>query len=178
MYCPKHVIFNTLSHVPRRKIHKIREPFSPPACYRDSFTFFYVVFIVCNASFIVCLPLWAVFCLSVVCYIVWYVYFCVLRLIVVPLPPGKTPLAIQLNNNFVYFDVLWQIKTLTPARLISWLTAVKRKILTSVNDTHVRPALVIIFLPLICIISVVIDSLEFDKVRKVAGSLCVARSMH
>jgi hypothetical protein len=28
-----------------------------------------------------------------------FVYFCVLSLIVVPLPPGKTPLAVQLNNN-------------------------------------------------------------------------------
>jgi hypothetical protein len=27
------------------------------------------------------------------------VYFCVLCLIVVPLPPGKTPFAVQLNNN-------------------------------------------------------------------------------
>jgi hypothetical protein len=27
------------------------------------------------------------------------VYFCVLRLIAVLLPPGKTPFAVQLNNN-------------------------------------------------------------------------------
>jgi hypothetical protein len=27
------------------------------------------------------------------------VYFCVLRLIVVPLPTGKNPFAVQLNNN-------------------------------------------------------------------------------
>jgi hypothetical protein len=27
------------------------------------------------------------------------VYFCILCFIVVPLPPGKTPLTVQLNNN-------------------------------------------------------------------------------
>jgi hypothetical protein len=36
------------------------------ACYRDSFTFLCVVFIVSNASFIVCVALTALFCLSVV----------------------------------------------------------------------------------------------------------------
>jgi hypothetical protein len=42
------------------------------ACYRDSLTFFLfgVAFIVCNVSFIVCVALCAVFCLSVVCYFV------------------------------------------------------------------------------------------------------------
>jgi hypothetical protein len=50
---------------------------------------------VCNVSFIVCVTLCAVFCLSVVCYFVWYVYFCVLCLIVVPLPLSKNPFAVQ-----------------------------------------------------------------------------------
>jgi hypothetical protein len=59
-----------------------------------------VVFIVCNVSFIVCVALLcAVFYLSVMWYFVWYVYFRVLCLIGVPLPPGKTPFAVQLNNN-------------------------------------------------------------------------------
>jgi hypothetical protein len=61
--------------------------------------FFGVAFAVCNVSFIVCVALCAVFRLSVVCYFVQYVYFCVLCLIAVPLSPGKNPFAIQLNNN-------------------------------------------------------------------------------
>jgi hypothetical protein len=44
------------------------------------------VFILCSVSFIACVILCAVFCLSVVCVI------CVLCLIVVALPPGKTHL--------------------------------------------------------------------------------------
>jgi hypothetical protein len=69
------------------------------ACYRDSFTLFVcVVFIVCNVSFIVCIALSAVFCLSVVCYFCEMCIF-VLCLTVVPLPPGKNPFAVQLNNN-------------------------------------------------------------------------------
>jgi hypothetical protein len=43
----------------------------------------------------VCVVLCAVFYLSVMCYFVWYVYFCVLCLIVVPLPPGKTPFTVK-----------------------------------------------------------------------------------
>jgi hypothetical protein len=43
-----------------------------------------------NVSFIVRLALCAVLCLSAVCFFVWYVYFCVLCLIVVPLPQSKT----------------------------------------------------------------------------------------
>jgi hypothetical protein len=47
---------------------------------------------VCNVSFIVCVVLCAVlFERGVV--------FCVLCLIVVPLPPGKNTSAVQLNNN-------------------------------------------------------------------------------
>jgi hypothetical protein len=42
--------------------------------------------------FIVCVSLCAVFCLSVVCYFV-------LCLILVPLPPGKKPFAVQLSND-------------------------------------------------------------------------------
>jgi hypothetical protein len=45
-------------------------------------------------SFFVCVALCAVFCLSVVC------------LIVVPLPPVKSPLEVQLNNNSVHPAVL------------------------------------------------------------------------
>jgi hypothetical protein len=41
----------------------------------------------------------AVFCFIRLCYFVRYVYFCVLCLIVVPLPPGKNPFAVQLSNN-------------------------------------------------------------------------------
>jgi hypothetical protein len=61
--------------------------------------FFCVVFIVHNVSFIVCVALCPVFCLSVVCYFVRYVYFCVSRLLVVPVPQGKPPFAVHLNNN-------------------------------------------------------------------------------
>jgi hypothetical protein len=35
----------------------------------------------------------------VLCVILCDVYFCLLCLIVVPLPPGKTPFGVQLNNN-------------------------------------------------------------------------------
>jgi hypothetical protein len=42
---------------------------------------------------------YAVFCLSVVCYFMCYVYLCVLCLIEVPLSPGKTPFAVQLNKK-------------------------------------------------------------------------------
>jgi hypothetical protein len=52
-----------------------------------------------NVSFIDCVALCAVFYLSVVCYFVRYVYFCVSCLIVVPLPRGKNQFAVQLNNN-------------------------------------------------------------------------------
>jgi hypothetical protein len=45
------------------------------ACYADSFTF-RAVFIVCNVFFIACVALCAVFCLSVVCYFMWYVHSC------------------------------------------------------------------------------------------------------
>jgi hypothetical protein len=45
------------------------------ACCRDSLTC--VVLVECNVSFIVCVGLCDVFCLSVVCYFVWYVYLCV-----------------------------------------------------------------------------------------------------
>jgi hypothetical protein len=54
---------------------------------------------VCNVSFIVCVALCTVFCLSVVCHFVRYVYFSVLRLIVVPQPPGENRFAVQFNNN-------------------------------------------------------------------------------
>jgi hypothetical protein len=53
-------------------------------------------------SFIVCVVMCAGFCLSVVCYFVGYVYSCVLCLIVVPLPEGKNPFAVQLNNNNLF----------------------------------------------------------------------------
>jgi hypothetical protein len=52
----------------------------------------FIVFIVCSVSFVVCVVLCAVlFC-------VMYV-ICVLCLIVVPLPPGKNPFAVKINNN-------------------------------------------------------------------------------
>jgi hypothetical protein len=47
------------------------------ACYTDSFTFFRIVLIVCNVSFIIYVTLCAVFYLSVVRYFVWYAYLCV-----------------------------------------------------------------------------------------------------
>jgi hypothetical protein len=77
----------------------ISQPCASTACYRDSFTFYLVAFIVYSVSFIVCVALCAVFYFSVVCYFVWYVYFSVLCLIVVPLPSGKILFADQLNNN-------------------------------------------------------------------------------
>jgi hypothetical protein len=53
------------------------------------------------SSLIVCVALCAAFCLSVVCYFVWYeyVYCYVLCLIVLPLPPGKIPYAVQLTTT-------------------------------------------------------------------------------
>jgi hypothetical protein len=50
-------------------------------------------------SFIVCIALCVVFYLSVVCYFCVICEFFVLCLIVVPLPPGINPSAVQLNNN-------------------------------------------------------------------------------
>jgi hypothetical protein len=41
----------------------------------------------------------SVLCFVLVCYSMWYVCFCVLCLAVVPLPPGKSPFAVQSNNN-------------------------------------------------------------------------------
>jgi hypothetical protein len=59
----------------------------------------------------------AVFCLSVVFYFVWCVYFCVLYLILVPLPPGKNPFTVQLNttttnnnNKLVIYATAWTIR--------------------------------------------------------------------
>jgi hypothetical protein len=68
-------------------------------CYWVSFIFFGLVFIKCDASFIVCVALGAVVSLSVFSYFVWLVYFCVLCLVVIPLPPGKVPFAGQSNNS-------------------------------------------------------------------------------
>jgi hypothetical protein len=56
-------------------------------------------------SFIVFVMLCAVFCLSAVCNFVCCVLFecgvlfCVLCVIVVPLPPGTNPFAVKINNN-------------------------------------------------------------------------------
>jgi hypothetical protein len=52
-----------------------------------------IVFILCSVSFIACVVLCAVFCLSVVLFCVMCV-ICVLCLIVVSLPPGKNPFAV------------------------------------------------------------------------------------
>jgi hypothetical protein len=52
------------------------------------------IVIVCSVSLIVCVVLCAVFCLRVICYFVR----CVLCLIVVPLPPDKTPFAVKINK--------------------------------------------------------------------------------
>jgi hypothetical protein len=72
--------------------------YAPMARYRDSFTFFvcvsYLLCVLCP-----CVALCVVFCLSVV----WYVYVRVLCLIVVPLPTGKIPFAVQLNNSNVAY---------------------------------------------------------------------------
>jgi hypothetical protein len=57
-----------------------------------------IVLIVCSVSFIVFIVLCAVFCLVVVLFCVMCV-ICVLCLIVVPLPPGKNPFAVKINNN-------------------------------------------------------------------------------
>jgi hypothetical protein len=55
-----------------------------------------IVCIVYSVSFVVCVILCAVFCLSVMCYFVWSV------LLVVALPPGKNPFAVKINiNKFV-----------------------------------------------------------------------------
>jgi hypothetical protein len=74
----------------------VSQPYGPPRSVRGIALLFRVVFIACNVSFIVCVSLCVVFCLSVLCYFVWYVYFCVLCFIVVPLPPGKNQFPVQL----------------------------------------------------------------------------------
>jgi hypothetical protein len=53
----------------------------------------------CSVSVIVCVVLCAVFRLIVVLFCVMCV-ICVLSLIVVPLPPGKYPFAVKINNNY------------------------------------------------------------------------------
>jgi hypothetical protein len=55
----------------------------------------FALFIGCSVSFIVCVVLCAVFCLSVVCYFVWCVLF-VCCLIVVQLPPGRNPFSVKI----------------------------------------------------------------------------------
>jgi hypothetical protein len=58
------------------------------------------VFIVCSVSFIVCVVLWAVFCLNVGCYFVWCVFECgVLCLIVVHCHRVKPICSLNNNNN-------------------------------------------------------------------------------
>jgi hypothetical protein len=57
---------------------------------------FCVVIIVCNVCFIVCAALFVVF--SAWCVILCDMCSCVLCLNAVPLPPGKTPSAVQLSN--------------------------------------------------------------------------------
>jgi hypothetical protein len=52
-----------------------------------------IVFILCSVSFIVCVVLCAMFCLSAVLFCVMCV-ICVFCLIVVSLPPGKNPFAV------------------------------------------------------------------------------------
>jgi hypothetical protein len=81
------------------KILDISQLYRPPLPVRGIALLFCFVFIVCNVHFIVCVDLCAVFCLRMVCYFVRCVYFCLLCLIVVPLPPGRNPFAVQLNNN-------------------------------------------------------------------------------
>jgi hypothetical protein len=54
---------------------------------------------VCSVSFIAGVALCAVFCLSVVCYFVWYVQFCVVSYCSIQPPLGRNPFAVQLNNN-------------------------------------------------------------------------------
>jgi hypothetical protein len=53
---------------------------------------YFMCCIYCNVSFILCVALFAVFSLSVVNHFMSYVSFCMLCLIVVPPPPGKTHL--------------------------------------------------------------------------------------
>jgi hypothetical protein len=67
-------------------------------CICDSCNCICIVFIVCSVPFNACVVLCAVFCLSVMCYFVWCV-ICVLCLIVVSLPPAKSPFAVKLSNN-------------------------------------------------------------------------------
>jgi hypothetical protein len=54
---------------------------------------------VCNVSFNFCVASYDVFCLRVMCYFVWYVYFCVLCLFSLSLPPGKSSFTVLLNNK-------------------------------------------------------------------------------
>jgi hypothetical protein len=60
----------------------ISEPYRPPRSVTGIGLFICILFFVCNVSLIVCVALCAVFCLSVV-------LFCVLCLMVIPLPLGK-----------------------------------------------------------------------------------------
>jgi hypothetical protein len=61
-----------------------------------------VLYSLCVVSFIVCVAL----CVDLFerCVILCDVYFCVLCLIVVPLPPGKTPFAVQISNNEIIMN--------------------------------------------------------------------------
>jgi hypothetical protein len=56
------------------------------------FVVVFALYSLCVVCPVVCVVLCAVFRLSVVCYFV-------LCLIVVPLPPGKHPFAVKINNN-------------------------------------------------------------------------------
>jgi hypothetical protein len=56
----------------------------------------YIVFFVCSVSFIVCVVLCAVFYFIVMCVI------CVFCLIIVPLPQGKIPFAVKIDDDDDY----------------------------------------------------------------------------
>jgi hypothetical protein len=73
-------------------------------------------YVVCNVSFTVCVASCAVFCLS-------GALFCVMCLIVVSLPPGRNPFAVNLNNK-TYVHFYKHTQHLVPENVLSIYTAV------------------------------------------------------
>jgi hypothetical protein len=97
----------------------ISQPHRSPQPVTGRALLFCVVFIVWNVSFNVRVALYAVFCLSVMCHFVWYVNFCVLCLIVVPLSQEHTFLHVLEPRIFICLVESLRLHTLLEGTLIT-----------------------------------------------------------